>query len=241
MLLLVCLLASAQAVAQSPRLRYVARVLDGDTLVLDSGTRIRLLGLDAPESGEPFSAKAEEWLAGKALGRQVAVASCEEKDRYGRTLASVTLDGENLNLALLREGLAVPMLIPPCGGLVAEPTLAAASEALMARRRLYRDIELLPHAEAAGFIGQRVHVYGKILEIHRGPKALHLNFGADWRTDFTAVLFGRGQERFRSLGLDPADLEGRTVVVSGKLKEYYGPEIVVSRPEQLLVVHGDGR
>ncbi len=93
----------------------VLRVYDGDTvLVVAAGDRrlVRLLGIDAPETsktkgqpGQPFSARARRHLAGRILNRCVRLDGYGD-DRYGRLLAVVHLEEINLNLEMVRLGLA---------------------------------------------------------------------------------------------------------------------------------------
>lgn len=90
----------------------VNHVIDGDTFELDDGTRVRMLGIDAPEAGfgsktpQPFSAEATEWLKSRIEGREVALRfDYPSTDRYGRTLAWVfEQDGTLVNELMLREG-----------------------------------------------------------------------------------------------------------------------------------------
>lgn len=99
----------------------VAKVLDGDTLVLKTGERVRLLGVNAPEiqsrhrDGEPGGMAAKAWLQHKIGGRRVHLEYDQEKqDRYNRLLAHLYLpNGEHVNLTLLEEGLAAVNLLPP--------------------------------------------------------------------------------------------------------------------------------
>lgn len=93
----------------------VIRVTDGDTIKVKgpSGEMIvRLVGIDAPEvshkkrePGQPFSQQATKHLAGLVLNKPVRI---EEygKDRYGRTLAVVYLNAKNVNLEMVKAGLA---------------------------------------------------------------------------------------------------------------------------------------
>jgi len=86
----------------------VARVIDGDTLVLASGEHVRLLGLDAPERGKPGYREAAEALRKLLAGKPVRVAR-EGRDRWGRTLARLYLaDGTDLSAELIARGLARP-------------------------------------------------------------------------------------------------------------------------------------
>ncbi len=79
----------------------VVSIADGDTLtVLDSGDtqhRIRLSGIDAPESGQAFGTRSREHLADLVFGKGVRV-EYDKRDRYGRTLGKVLIDGRDANL-----------------------------------------------------------------------------------------------------------------------------------------------
>ena len=88
----------------------VIHVTDGDTIVVltedKEQVRIRLYGIDAPESRQPFGSKATEFVRDIAALKVVEI---DERylDRYGRTIATVHLpDGTNLNEELVRVGLA---------------------------------------------------------------------------------------------------------------------------------------
>jgi endonuclease YncB( thermonuclease family) len=91
-----------------------AKVIDGDTIKV-RGARIRLHGIDAPESAQVCKVKEKTYRCGTsatlALARRVAgkPVSCEERDRdrYGRIVAVCKMGGENLNGWLVSEGLAL--------------------------------------------------------------------------------------------------------------------------------------
>jgi len=87
----------------------IERVVDGDTLrfVQPDGDllTLRLLGVDAPESGQDGGAEAREFVAERVCGVEVALRSHGE-DRYGRTVASIQVAGEDLGVMLVRSGLA---------------------------------------------------------------------------------------------------------------------------------------
>jgi micrococcal nuclease len=92
----------------------VAKVLDGDTVQLADGRRVRLLGIDAPElekEGQPaefLAHQAKKALADLVQGQRVRLEFDELRyDRYGRTLAHLRLaDGTLVSLELVRRGLA---------------------------------------------------------------------------------------------------------------------------------------
>ncbi|CAG0981076.1 Thermonuclease [Burkholderiales bacterium] len=86
----------------------VVAVTDGDTLTVLDGTRavrVRLWGVDAPERGQPWSRRARDALAARAMHRDVRVETVGT-DGYGRTLARVSVGGVDLAEAQLRDGMA---------------------------------------------------------------------------------------------------------------------------------------
>jgi len=87
----------------------VVRIADGDTItVLDSSNtqhRIRLQGIDAPESHQDFGTQSKKNLSGMIFGKQVTVIY-EKTDQYGRLVGKVLLDGRDINLEQIRSGMA---------------------------------------------------------------------------------------------------------------------------------------
>jgi endonuclease YncB( thermonuclease family) len=87
----------------------VVRVSDGDTFVgLDSENRqvkVRLHGVDAPEAKQAFGTVARKALADLIAEKVVSVEEVD-RDRYGRTVARVTIGGKLVNAEMVRAGLA---------------------------------------------------------------------------------------------------------------------------------------
>ena len=90
-------------------LYFVENVIDGDTVELKNGASVRLLGVDAPEKGRPYSRKATEHLKRLIENSFIRLKfDVERKDRYGRYLAYI-YDAKwktFVNAEMLREGLA---------------------------------------------------------------------------------------------------------------------------------------
>ena len=219
-------------------LRAVGKVIDGDTIVLERGERLRYIGVDAPERGEPFFEEATEFQKKTVLGSRVRIEVCKEepRDGYGRTLAFVRKGNVDVGEALLRQGLARTLFVGPCGRAVARGYRAAEREAFRAGRGIWslQDPRRVSHDEAGRYVGLLMTVTGKVTKVHAGPKAFHLNFGADYRKDFTAVVFRRDLSRLLQEGLLPVtDYEGLSVEVTGTLREYRGPQIIVESADQL--------
>lgn len=87
----------------------VVKVTDGDTInVLEAGNilhKVRLTGIDAPERGQPYGRKSQEYLADMVAGKQVVIES-DKTDRYGRDLGKIILNGKDINLEQVKAGMA---------------------------------------------------------------------------------------------------------------------------------------
>jgi len=103
------------------RLHVVETVVDGDTLVIENGIRIRLLGIDAPESVECFGEESKKELARLVLGQEILLEKDQTaKDNYDRLLRYVVLRSENpevddvfVNNELVKGGYAENAYVKP--------------------------------------------------------------------------------------------------------------------------------
>jgi len=127
----------------STSLARVERVVDGDTVVLAGGSRVRLVQIDTPEPG---TAECYSRAAGRDLRRMLpagAVVTLEadpaldQIDRYGRLLRYVHRAGRNLNLALVRDGSATVWFYDGERGRYSGALLAAGRAARSAGRGLW--------------------------------------------------------------------------------------------------------
>ncbi len=89
----------------------VTKVIDGDTIVVQGGESVRLLGIDADERGYPCYTQAKKRLEELILGKTVSLErDKEDRDIYGRLLRYVFADGFNINAKLAEEGLVIARL-----------------------------------------------------------------------------------------------------------------------------------
>jgi endonuclease YncB( thermonuclease family) len=107
--LLILLLLCQSCKSQTTTLQgEVVSISDGDTFTLLTADKqqikIRLHGIDAPEYDQPFSKVSRQFLADKVFRNRVSVQQ-RDVDRYGRVVGIVTVDGVNVNEALLKAGL----------------------------------------------------------------------------------------------------------------------------------------
>lgn len=93
---------------------YVARVIDGDTIVLSTGEHIRLIGENTPEKKEFGFKEAKKRLEELVLNKEVELESEKrDKDKYGRLLRDVYVNGTFVNEVMIEEGYAELMFFSP--------------------------------------------------------------------------------------------------------------------------------
>ncbi|WP_236262464.1 thermonuclease family protein [Caenispirillum salinarum] len=227
----------------------VVEVIDGDTVVLDDGREVRFVGIQAPKlplgrpgfEEWPLAPEARAEVAGMIAGEAVAVRpGATERDRHGRVLAHLfrLRDGLWVQGAMLRRGLARVYTFPD-NRLLAEEMLAAEAEARRAVRGIWaldwyavRDAERL--AQRRGPVPDGFFlVRGTVRDVARVRGTTYLNFGPDWRTDFTVSIDSRARRLFEDAGVDLEALEGREVLARGWIRSRNGPMIEATHPEQL--------
>ena len=99
---------------QDKKLTTVTKVYDGDTFTLETGEKVRLIGIDAPEIGELYATSSKDFLTSLVLGKQVRLEKdTSEVDKYDRLLRYVYVDDEFINLRMIEAGLAQSLYIKP--------------------------------------------------------------------------------------------------------------------------------
>lgn len=101
----------------------VSKVYDGDTIKLEDGRKLRLIGINTPERGrdgaanQPFYDEAKSFLQKTLAAQQYKIkiiSGKDKRDRYKRQLAHIfTPEGKNINAALIKNGLAFHITVPP--------------------------------------------------------------------------------------------------------------------------------
>ncbi len=96
---------------QSYEKAFVVEVIDGDTIRIESGEKVRLLGINAPEKGQKFYGDAKKRLEELVMGKEVLMEKdAKNRDKYGRLLRYVYVNGTFVNLVMVKEGLAYAYL-----------------------------------------------------------------------------------------------------------------------------------
>ena len=105
------------ACTSAPETATVTRVIDGDTIIIDTGQRVRYIGIDTPEvypQPEAYGTEATQANRNLVEGKKVRLEQdVTETDKYGRLLRYVYTDDTLINAELVRLGLAEAKAYPP--------------------------------------------------------------------------------------------------------------------------------
>ncbi len=225
---------------------FAVEVVDGDTLLLESGTDIRLVGIQAPKLplgrrgfvAWPLADEAKQALEALALGRRLTLYyGGRKKDRYGRMLAHlVRADGLWLQGALLAGGMARVYSFRDNRRLVAE-MLARERNARLARRGIWAHpyYAVRTPEQAENHVGSFQLVEGWVVDAAIVRRRGYINFGEDWKSDFTIAIKPKDHKQFGEDGADILRLKGRIVRVRGWIKSYNGAMIEATHPVQIEV------
>jgi micrococcal nuclease len=95
-----------------PSSATVQRIIDGDTIGLDTNQSVRLYGISCPDFGDPFHDEATDFTTNLTENQTITLEYEQgyESDRFGRLLAYIIVDDTNLNIELARQGLAEVVL-----------------------------------------------------------------------------------------------------------------------------------
>ena len=224
------------------RVAGFARAVDGGGFLTTDGDEVRLSGILAPGAGGEAAAAsaiaaAREALANVLRDRTVTLAAAEApRDRYGRTVAQVFADGIWVQNALLETG-----------DVRAAPDLASAAcaKALLSVEAKARDSRLgqwrgVFRVSNPGDIRRRTGsfqiVEGRVVTASVVRGRAFINFGADYRTDFTVTIEPDDMRIFRLARFDVPGLAGKRIRVRGWVEFYNGPEITITTPAAIEVL-----
>jgi len=172
---------------QQDQTAAVSHVYDADTLTLMDGTRVRLIGIDAPELGrdgrphEPYALEGRDFLRRlmDEAGHRVTVHRGEEShDRHGRLLAYLFLpDGRNINRLLLEQGYVMQVFIAP-NTAYAECLQPYEKQARKDRLGIWSQAEYepgIPSSQVPDSTQGAAIVYGRVVRIGESRDNLWLN------------------------------------------------------------------
>jgi hypothetical protein len=224
----------------------ITRVEPNGVLVATDGRAPKLEGIRLPEgrldrAPQSLADTALSALRDLAVGHLVTVTARPPKqDRYARVRGQifVTDDGAVwLQEAMLRKGLARVSISPDRRECVKE--LYAAEADARARRAGIWALPAYAVRDArdvsGGDLGTFQLVTGRVVNVSVKSRA-YLNFGTDWKTDFTATIAPDDMKIFRAANIDPASYAGKTIRVRGIVEWHGGPEIEIASPDDIEVL-----
>lgn len=231
----------------------VTSVTDGDTVILDDGRVVRMIGTQAPKlpldrpdfPTWPLAPEAKAALEAIALNQPVRLGfGGETVDRYGRVLAHVFVEAPDGEIwaqqAMIAKGLARVYSFPDNRACL-DLLFAAEGRARLAGLGIWADPYYSTRAaNAPGDLLARAGHYelveGRVLLAEQSGGRVYLNFGRFWKEDFTAVIEAPALRLFAEDGLDPLVLENALVRIRGWVDDRDGPRIEVTHPEQIEVL-----
>lgn len=218
---------------------------DDGIFTLEDGRELVLSGLERPSSSA--SIKAWRETAAPLIAHPVTLylEKPDAEDRYGRIRAFVVTSGNLLQESLIASGWA---RVYPIKG--SHMCLAALMQAEVSARAAGHGIwsdpayRLLDAADTATLLdlnGTYQIVSGRVLAATRKRGRLYLNFGRDWKSDFTVTVAPSDARLFESPtfgggDVPSANIVGKRVRVRGFLGRYNGPDMEIMSPDQIEIL-----
>ena len=227
----------------------VVSIIDPQTVQLHDGQIIRLSGVDFPdlkvhEAGD-FSVTTMRVLKDMLLNQGVNIYQTKKADRgrvnrMGHQIAHLEriADGIWVQGTLISLGLArvrTTQRTPE----MAEQMYALEQNARTDKLGLWEMEKfnpLLPNS-AAEHVDSFQIIEGRIKSTALKNNRIYLNFGKDWRSDFTVSIAPDDKRSFSKAGLDPLGWGGKTVRVRGWLESYNGPYIEITHPQAIEILN----
>ena len=223
----------------------MSAILSGDTIDLEDGLRVRLAGIQAPAPSRdgapawPLAVEASAETGSLALGRMVSLHYADDRrDRWQRALAHVVFeDGTWLQGHLLQRGFA-RVYTWPRTATGARSMLDLERTARANRRGIWADrfYRIRNPSETWGDLDSWQIVEGRVVEAAVVRGTGYLNFGLDWRDDFTFRLESDARRAFKKAGIDSTALAGLRVRGRGWVYPTNGPMIDLTHPAQLEIL-----
>lgn len=230
----------------------VVEIVDGDSVVLENGDKVRLIGMQAPKlalgregfKDWPLAHEAKEFLSDMLLNKRVRLKfGGAKKDRHNRVLAHLFIEGKKevwVQEKMIEEGFARVYSFADNRHCLDE-LLKAEAKARIERKNIWaNEYYAIAHAQKINQLLNRVDRYelveGRVLSVKKIGSLIYINFGADYKKDFTIVIDKVAQRIFKKSGINPLDYNDALIRVRGWVEKYNGPRIDVSHPEQIEVL-----
>lgn len=219
------------------------RVERNGSVILTDGRAAHLEGIRLPAGADD---KAPQSFADQALAALTVLAQAgplkltaipPKEDRYDRVRGQLFNAKAWVQAELLSRGLARVMIAPDRTECAPE-LFAFEAKARAAKAGIWSNAVYAVRTpdNLRNDVGTFQIVEGKVLNASLKNGRAYLNFGADWKTDFTVTVDPEDMKNFRNTGVDPRSYVGQTIRVRGIVQWLNGPEIEVANPQSVEVV-----
>ncbi|MCD8563253.1 MAG: thermonuclease family protein [Alphaproteobacteria bacterium] len=230
--------------------RRVLEVIDPLTVQLEGGQLYSLSGIEIPDFNPynpgPITQTSMRVLKDMLSGAEVTIyqpadikGGGDVTDRMGRHLAQIQKkeDGSWVQGTLLALGLARVKTERRTPQMAAE-MLALEEQARNSKIGLWAlpDYKILTPEETPEKKGSFQVVQGKVISTSMKQNRVYINFGNNWKDDFTVTIKPEFRSNFFKGKLDPLKLNGKTIRVRGWIEDYNGPFIEIDHPERIEVL-----
>ncbi|PIR07277.1 hypothetical protein COY65_02640 [Candidatus Jorgensenbacteria bacterium CG_4_10_14_0_8_um_filter_39_13] len=244
----------------APSKVMATKIIDGDTIIVEGGYHVRLLGIDADERDYPCYEPAKNRLEELILNKEIKLEKdITDVDQYKRCLRYVFLDKQNIDLELVKEGLTIARFY--------EPDIKYKDEITSAEKTAIENkigckwngenvsggeektnflwekltpektgLKVIDACQGKNYSGKEIIAEGKISGAYRSKtNTIFLNFEKPYPNQcFTSVIFSSDQYKF--VQSPEKYYSQKTVRIRGEIKEYQRkPEIILKDPGQIEI------
>src|SRR5262245_14452041 len=232
---------AAECPMSGTRVVSFARAVDGGGFITADGEEVRLSGILAPGLGgetasATIAAASRDALVDILRDRTVTIAAGPGRDRYGRTVAQVFVEERWVQALLLQAG-EVRAAADLASAACAKALLAAEAKGRESRQGQWRGpFRVRDPDDLRNRVGSFQIVEGNVVTATVTRGRAFINFGADYRTDFTVTIDPEDMRAFRQAKFDVPALAGKRIRVRGWVEFYNGPEITLTTPEAIEIL-----
>ncbi len=217
--------------------KIVTKIVDGDTIIVEGGETIRLLGVDTDEKGQRCYDAGKQKLQELTLNKEVKLEKdMDDADKYGRKLRYIIIGNSNINEITVKEGFAVARF-PTENGKYKEQIIQAEQYAkdnqigCKWNKNWEAKKVIINACDSKNYVGLNAEVKGIIKEVKETKNVIYLNLENKYPEQcLTLAIFKK--EKFTKF-----NYENKNVIAKGKIIEYNGkPEIIINEPTQLKIL-----
>lgn len=243
---MICIGALSAPYADAEEQAHVMDRVETNLIFTENNDRISLYGVHLVEEAQDLELyrKVQRYLLRSfepptfKLDLTAFQKSGVDQNRYGDLHGQIILsDGQWLQEQLIARGYGLWSGAPDYPPALRDRLVRAEKGAAIEKIGMWRDFKIINANQPARqyWNGQFIIAKGVVRDVYRGVSATYLNFGDDWRDDFTIAIPSRSRKKFERGDWMLTDLRNRSVTVRGRVRFYNGPYLELDFPEQLEI------